>query len=417
MLKANRALLYGLFFLLPMDYFLPTSVLREFGSRPSMLVIGLITVTGFFTITGEKRSKLLLYGAIFAVCVLISYVTYQCFLYEEGNYFKNSLEQFIFHSALACFTGCSIFILSENSGLFRQNYQAPLVFAAVAQILILTAEFLTFDAQSYGTGFFSNFRLLDGSYERPSGLFSEPSMFGVFSAIYSMALFSFAKCSTAMIGRLCYSVIGVSLVVACVLISARTFYLVFFVVAILGLSGNYLKSLLIVIAACGLFALFASGSIDINSDNSSAMRIGSNLVGLNAFLAYPSPIGIAPGQFHFEYKLENFPDFLLYSNEALLQAKDSAEYRASTYSLPIRILVEFGFIGLLIFACFVISLLKSKPTEPFSEQFNVLKIMFVGSLAFLLTQDTYSYPMLIFSSAGLLNLREHRGGFNEANPI
>ena len=128
------------------------------------------------------------------------------------------------------------------------------------------------------------------------------------------------------------------------------------------------------------------------------MRFGSNLLALNVATSGYGLVGIGFGQFHFFYTPEFSPKFLLLSNEAIAQMYQVVDSRASTFSLPLRILLETGIGGLFLSVLFIYRIFSRfyNSKDP-STQVGLLFL--AGSLSFLFTQDSYCLPSLAFGLA------------------
>jgi hypothetical protein len=131
------------------------------------------------------------------------------------------------------------------------------------------------------------------------------------------------------------------------------------------------------------------------------MRIGSNLLAFNVAFEGYGILGAGIGQFHFLYKPEYAPDFLFFSQEAISQFYGNSESRASSYNLPLRLLVETGLVGLIIY--FIIIKNYIYYTRNSIDKVSHIGLSFIaGSVGFLMTQDSYCLPSLAFGMALML---------------
>jgi hypothetical protein len=138
--------------------------------------------------------------------------------------------------------------------------------------------------------------------------------------------------------------------------------------------------------------------LDVQANLSSAMRIGSTLLAVNAAASGYGLLGIGFGQFHFVYSPKFAPTFLLYVPEAGFFFQHWMNARASTYNLPVRYLVEDGVIGLLLFLVLVWLVVRNG--RAFNDLWHQLGAVFAGtSLGFLLTQDNYFFPAFVCGAA------------------
>ena len=91
-------------------------------------------------------------------------------------------------------------------------------------------------------------------------------------------------------------------------------------------------------------------------------------------------------------------DFLMFSQEALNQMDPSSPGRASTYNLFTRFLVEGGLAALVLFVVILVRGLHRAARND-AEDSLFARLLTLGSLGFLLTQDTYFYPPLCLGLA------------------
>jgi hypothetical protein len=230
---------------------------------------------------------------------------------------------------------------------------------------------------------------------------SEPSYFGAFAGLFALPLILFCKKY-----RIVNVVMSFTLVFMSVLIQAKTFFIVIFVQILFLLFSNKQllkrKFLIVILAmpllAMAIYTLNTTLVLNVEQNLSSANRLGSGLLALNVALSGYGIFGIGFGQFHFFYLQEYSPNFLFLSQEALDQMNNVNDTRASTFSLPIRLLVETGVFGLLAAVSFIYILFrKFCNSKDIATQTGLLFVS--GSVGFLLTQDTYCLPSLALGLA------------------
>lgn len=356
-------------------------------------------------IKNKFARKISNYYPLIAFCfyVSLSYISYRILFHDnDTQYYKNSIFQFIAHTFLF---GLSIAIISGlrfNNKIFFVNLFNPIIFAALIHLLIFFFDYTQFTKDITNQALLYNFRMWGQVNDKASGFMSEASTYGVFGAIYSILIFEIGKYFFG-IKKIIIYLLSATLIFTTIIISSKTGLVVFFIIWMFMYCKHQLTFLAIpLIALVGFYYVDQHAMFDLNNNLSSAMRFGSSLVALQAWIDTNWIIGIGPGQFHFEYILNRFPSFLYLSDEALGQSSPYAPYRASTYSLPVRLLVEIGLIGTIVAIYSLYKIYIRKPNWIAQQNNRFFKIIFLGSLAFLFSQDTYFYPMFIFSLSGIL---------------
>jgi hypothetical protein len=392
--------------LLPVDYFMPTAELfREAGAKPSILAF---TVAALISWSGRIRTGLpthsngwhlpwllLLWCGGFAFCLNLLAG------WSDFGRAKSPIVQFMSQAALLTLLAA---VTVELSIVFRSEDARRLVIGLFLPVALVHLAFFSLEAigvltDDVGT-VLSLFRGEGNIIERPSGLMSEPSYFGVFAGIFGFAvLFDSTRRWVVRLG------VPLVLVAASLWINAKTIIVVVGI-QLLGLLWLMRRPKYIVVHLAVLTLFFASAvfyitsmaTFDLQENLSSAMRFGSALLGLNVATDGYGLLGVGTGQFHFFYRQVFAPDFLMLSQEALEQMDPSAPGRASTYNLLIRLLVEGGLASLLIFLFILWRGLKYAVLSGAAHgRFAYLLIL--ASLGFLLTQDTYFYPPLCLGLA------------------
>lgn len=398
--------------LLPIDWFAPTGyVFREFGARPATL---LLTIGGLFGLLQRPRDD---------VHAKFENRVWHCFLALmacNGLAFGvNLLGGFSFvpsaRSPWSQFAAQSTLVVAGfitivgNARLFSRVEAITVVnrylpAAAAVHLAVWSLEVLF---PSVMQGILSPFRSGGISLERATGLHTEPSHYGTMAALFSVPLF--------LIGgrkhRIRRYLLGAGLLASALFIVAKTAIVVAAAqVAYVVITSKRAKTvpllLLALLAGGGLYAIQTRAALDVEENLSSAMRLGSSHLAANVAVDGYGLVGVGAGQFHFFYNEANAPAYLLFSEEALEQMSPTASGRASTYNLFLRVLIEFGVTGFLLLVYGLLRLLRAGA----SAKLLTARLMLVGSLGFLTTQDTYVFPPLMFACAVLLSHQRRFAG-------
>lgn len=400
----NKIFLYLLFFLLPVDYLsLTAQYLREFGSRPASIVLLLLFIYTLLSYKLARKISNYLPVIFFIIYVSISYIFYRILFYDDNIYYqKNSIFQFISHTLLFGLAITLVSGLRYNNKIFLFKPYYPIIFAATIHLFTFFLDYLDLTKDIINQALLHNFRMWGQVNEKSSGFMAEASTYGVFGVIYSALTFEVGRYFFGFRKIIIY-ILSAVILSTTIIIQAKTGLIVLLIIWIVLYSKKRVS--LLALPVIGLIAFYyidKHAMFDLNNNLSSAMRIGSTMVALNAFIETNWLIGIGPGQFHFEYLLSRFPEFLFSSQEAIAQSSPDTFYRASTYSLLFRLLLEIGIVGTIISIYSVYRIYIRKPIGIAEQNNRLFKIIFLGSLAFLLSQDTYFYPMFIFSLSGIL---------------
>ncbi|MGH8218257.1 MAG: hypothetical protein ACREUT_06795 [Steroidobacteraceae bacterium] len=399
---------FAIAILLPLDWFAPTGhLLHEFGAKPATALLTLGGMAGFALLPPRRlspslieRSAVLFFAAWLALgftAALLNFIMG----WSTWNDLRTPVTQLVNQSSLV--VCCAIAIIG-NARLARAHPIAELLgryvpLATVFQLTIFALE--AFGALSSSSLPLSLFRAVEREgFNRPSGLFSEPSYFGTFAALYGSSLLCLPARGTK---RLAYIALAATLYVSSVLIGAKTF------VVVIAMQVAYFVSrwarslgtraaafgLIGAVAACAVFFIQRYSALNVQSNLSSAERLGSSLLATNVAARGYSLPGIGFGQFHFFYRDEFAPAFLYLSSEASLQLTPDAPNRASTYNFYLRVLLETGAAG----AILLVVALRRLWRVALPDEHSYVEMLFAGALGFLFTQDTYFYPPLVVATA------------------
>jgi hypothetical protein len=408
----RKSVLVGLILLililLPIDWFSPTGfLLREAGSKPFNLVL-IICALGFITngkknFFSEVNTNNSLHKYLFGIitCGTIAFLFNIFFMSPVPLEGRSQFFQYFAQTAMLLMF---IAVLQTMLIIFCESWLR----AVVQDLLPIAACFHLFFYAMESMGVFSEgspgllalFRNEQGLIDRPSGLMSEPSYYGTFAAMYAVPLMIFG-------GKLNFlrKIISLALLLTALMIHAKTMFIVLGIQLLyfstMRKSEEERKIFIIIIISTITFIIIAlvSGSlVNLDRNLSSIMRVGSNILALNVALDGYGLLGIGIGQFHFMYRPEFAPEYLFLSQEALDQMDGITGSRASTFNLPLRILVETGLTGLTLASIMIFQVfwVLRNDTDPATR----IGLFFVaGSIGFLMTQDTYCLPSLAFGLA------------------
>jgi hypothetical protein len=400
----------ALLFLMPIDYFYPlASIFREAGSKPFNLFV--LFVLFFYFVAGRsfsfKKNEIninLYLLTILSLGIIAFFVNSLVNPVLANNrtpqlqFFQQCLMFILF---ILVFNGLRFFF-SRNE--LRQYILSVIPIVVLLHLIIFSLELCNiFNIDN--PAFLLFFRNDAGLLDRASGLMSEPSYFGTFSGLFVIPLLFFCKKHKVL-----NILLALLLVFFSLLINAKTFFIVILpqILFLIFESKNPLKTKIALGFLSILFLAFIAYVINLSTmfnfeeNLSSAMRFGSNMLALNVATSGYGIFGIGFGQFHFYYSPDFSPNFLLNSNEALMQMNNKINTRASTYNLPLRLWVETGIIGLIIAVVLFFKILRIfQSSKDLATQLGILFTL--GSVGFLLTQDSYCLPSLALGLALVLS--------------
>jgi hypothetical protein len=400
---------------LPLDWFYPTaSILREFGAKPACIILTAGGIYGIFAnyvtlnIKQKKYEKKII-TPLLIILILggFSFLINIIFSWSSFDYTRNPLVQYLLQSLM--FLTAIIAIVGNAKLSYFYNFPTRIIliipYAVGIHLIVFLLQYNNYI--NCESELFSQFHSYTcGDDIRPTGLFSEPAYYGTFAALYGCALI-FIKGKTKAI--LLNLFLAIFLFISAISINAKTTVVVMGI-AVLGdlFHTSTSKNIKIVLSVIFIFSLCIASyfiiqlsALDVENNLSSAMRFGSSQLALNAGIEGYAIPGIGIGQFHFFYRPEFAPAYLLNSLEALDQFNINVETRASTYNLFIRIFIEIGIMGFILFVYFLYNIYKIN----IDKKFNYIVVLYCGSLGFLLTQDSYFYPPLIFSISLLIGIK------------
>lgn len=415
----TKSILAILLLLMPIDAFVPgAALLREFGGRPFNIVLILIVLgsavvapkewIGFKWRREEFFSILAIFGAV-AVSTLY-FLSVQISTNSVVNMQRSPFYSYI--SQFLVFLASIMFLM-----FLRRSFELSrrMVAEALAPICLWVSWFHLIFFLVHGLSIngidvgaltaFMNWVRPDPGIMRAFGLMSEPSYWGAFVAyVWPVLFFCFPKdAGYRTVARFTAAV----LIGAALAVGARTLIGIIFIQALILVAASGVRNtikmvLLVLCVAVGLVVLTVSTDIFSVADNlSSAMRLGSTLLGVNVASAH-GLLGVGVGQFHYYFRPEFAPGFLSLSAEAASIYADVSDSRASTFNFYVRLVVELGVLGLAGYGCLIWMAGRSLVRLHERHLRAGLGLAFVGALSFWLTQDTFLYsPALFFIALGL----------------
>ncbi|MCF8007982.1 MAG: O-antigen ligase family protein [Methylovulum sp.] len=415
-------------FILPIDWFSPTGLLfRELGAQPVNVLILLIglAITPNAINRGWKIQSYYFSGELFLIGVVMlllggtfGYLISLFFWNYDVYEYKSPIFQWISQGGLVVCIPLSIVILRNyfSNDRVLKIFIRCMRWALVMHLLFFIPDYLGVIAD--GNWFYSLFRSIDYYADsRPSGLFSEPSYFGLAICIY-LPFLSFGIIKTQMIVRMFWLIVLVIALIFLMLSNARTGYVVFLLQILVWLillpSRIIFKLFIFPFCILGFLSFFYFLKdhfiVDNSLDLSSVMRFGSTLLSINIALNGWLWSGIGFGQFNFFCIPSYAPDFLLESHEIWVIFNRINEYRAHTFNLLTRILLETGVTGLLgwMILCKAIITPKKSVKIELRQSEKVVVVSLVGVLGGIFSQDFYLYlpfyiMLVVFSQLRLLN--------------
>lgn len=403
----EKIFVFVLLFLIPIDWFSPTGeIFREAGAKPANIFVAL---AGFFAVlmgrpVHRARTPVPVQPLLLGVLVLgiVSYFISRLYYSSIAFGGKSPIGQLASQSALILLFIWNFQVLIYY---FRMNFRRQLAlqilpFASIAHLTFYFAEYFGF-FRSALYDFAMLFRNENGFIERSSGLMSEPSYYGTFAVLSALPILLAIRNnkiqSTAIAGLLIYTAVIALAKTMVIVLLGQVAFLVLIRPESSRIRNWYRLAFLATVPLAYGFIFYAS-AINLEDNLSSNMRIGSNLLALNAAADGYGLLGAGIGQFHFLFLPEYAPEFLFLSQEAMAQFAGDTTSRFSTFNLPLRLAVETGGVGLFLFLTIIVMTLRN--AKGATDPATVMAICFVGgSIGFLLTQDTYCLPALFFGLA------------------
>jgi hypothetical protein len=410
--------------LLPIDWFGPTGLLlREFGAKPVSLVLtlgglyGLVICRAPQGAAGRVELNVVLVCSALLILGMIAFCINQIAHWTPHGYTRSPLVQFINQALLIVTATLSVL---GNARLAWRHNAADLLRTVVPGAAAFHLMIFSLQASSiidHHSPFLLLFRNDGGLIERPTGLMSEPSYYGVCAALFGAMLLTLPAKG---LRRVFHVLLASALYATAIGINAKTLVVVAgaqIMLTILFPSAGRISTrtallLLLAISAVAVSFIVRFSALDVSENLSSAMRFGSTLLSINVSISGYAVPGIGIGQFHFFYRDAFAPEFLYLSEEGLNQLSPDAANRASTFNFYTRVLLETGLAGFISFFLAMLALLRTE----LNASTRYIATLLSGSLGFLMTQDTYFYPPLVMACALLLGVRYVTVTPNPAHP-
>ncbi len=416
--------------LLPVDGF-PWGIdqLREFGARPVNFILLFVFALEIVSLDFGKGiwpdKRLIALGkwllVLFSLNLIVVVVDLP-FSHDSPLAFREPLTAWFFQYLMALWMFMSfllwIKIISRLKllGAGYRPFVALLAVAALVNVLLFGNDIVRlFTSGNLVSDSIGNvLELFRGEYKlRPSGLSTEPSLFGAW-VVFIWPLLIFHDRSRVSSARLSYCAVstGALVILAGIASGALTFIIpfiaqgaIYFAFRMRRQGGFISKPFFFFVIAAPIAAFTLSPYFERideltgpSLDPSSMARLGSTVDSLNAIVHNPM-FGIGIGQFSYYYA-QYAPNFALDNPEVQLWAFGETDYRASTFNMITRIGAEVGLPGALLF-CVIVFLIFSRlwalaRSERFSNSLTIgIFLASIGGFAFWLTQDQFGYQPAI----------------------
>ncbi|WP_318461222.1 hypothetical protein [Photobacterium leiognathi] len=409
-----------IFLLAAIDWFSPTGELfRELGAKPFIIFV---VITSFIYVSFYMKFKGM-FGAFFIPLYLIIFFGFlgfwsgNFFGVDTVNYVRRPIYQFSSQLLMYLLFSLSLYPFSKLLSNFKDT--AIIRSIIISSLIILFFFVLELFLPRVSHELLFLFRKNGVFIERPSSLMSEPSYYGTFGAIYGMTLlYYFFKKKNYLFLIIPFLLLATSFYIGAKTIVPIILLQIVYIFFNLRHKFSFYQKFLISIFCVLIFIIFylflaKYSTFDFNRNLSSIMRLGSTALSLNVIKDGYGVFGVGFGQFHFYYRDQFSPDFLYLSKEAAAQFSIFVNSRASTFNFYTRILIECGIAG---FLCFVYFIFKIYSISDNTNSTMVeAKIFLTGSLAFLMTQDTYFYPPLFIAIAWIYSRYYEKESINNNN--
>jgi hypothetical protein len=424
-----RVYLWLLVLALPIDWFSPTgALLREGGAKPAIPLMFLASVITFFAWPQRFSHRMplaslrvLIAFALIFLCGLLGFSINLAMGWSRFDASKTPSTQFITQAALFLLTPI---LIAAHAEILRDRDWSSYAIALIpwaASIHLSVAALQLSGILQYNRLPLSLFRTgYEANDMRLSGLTSEPSYFGTMAALYGLPLILALPHKRRWLHRTLAALLLLFALAAggkTVLPVGLCGLLAYAWYAKLKIFSPRNVAIALLVAAFAIVFLAKTSPFDVRENLSSAMRFGSTLTSINVALAGYGITGVGFGQFHFMFLERFMPHFLLFSPEAAAQMASTADHRTSTYNLFTRYWVETGVAGLALFLGLLAYLFRLARQQP--NQRTLVGVLTLGSsLGFLLTQEPYCYPPLIFAASLILaqHVAQHLASSRASQP-
>jgi O-antigen ligase len=417
---------------MPMDgFYWGMQILHEFGSRPLNFILLII---GFALLISTKKGNHLFKtkNLLLWTSLMLLLITLNLFvpIYNDAPSVmgRSPFTEWFLQYLTVIWFFLSIYIWIfwfDKLQVFGTRYKwfiKMLVLTSAINLLIFYYDVITrFVAGGPIEDFL--FFLKQKTDWRPSGLSSEPSIFGSWVMMIWPLLFMVDQ---TRIGskklRSLSRMVSILCIISAFLSGARTFIMIFIlqggVYSLILFKRRKLVgflAIIILLAACitawqtsilpERFKTVFAASECTDVDCSTMSRLGSALAAVNIFVDHPLA-GVGLGQFT-SYYGQYVPDWALISEEVQNFITEDISQRVNAFNLFARIGAEMGVFALGLFIIFFIWILLPiyKKTKDHANDRDVSKfymgclLSVIGGISWWLTQDLFTYQPGIFSLA------------------
>lgn len=391
------------------------ALLREFGARPTGIVIALFGGWHLFKRLLESGRRLTIhrqdYAGLLIILLVIPLTNVPIAIYASPVSVDELLVTWIKQYLMLVFAYLSYLIwrmiLAEKSSI---DVARIAVIASIPALAMFYVELLS--PHNVLMALAEPLRFKEDT--RPSGIATEPSVFAAWALVIWPLVLPLMGADFRRHHRMLAGLFLLALIAGIYLCNARTaagigvIQMLFYFLWILRRKRiGVLTALgvLLALVASPLLALKLMTLTNLESNLSNIGRIGSTIAGILVSADHPV-MGIGVGQF--KYFLSSYaPDFTYASEEISAWSDGTSTFRASTFNLFVRLASEFGVLaGGLASALLIAPLVRTLRTAE-DNLTLCLGLSAVGGAGFWLLQDQYAYQPAIFALA-LLNVARSR---------
>lgn len=389
------------------------AVLREFGARlANFLLLIACVVLIVRRLIGGRALGMNRYEAYFLVAVVAGapLLNLPIALAQSPVAVRLTMVDWAKQFPMLCWGLVSYCIWKRIlEGMDPRRYSALISISALLPVLAFILEYI--DRSGTTVAVLDVFRMKRDV--RPSSLATEPSIYGAWVAFLWPLVLYYSMAGGRVLGRLAARIFLVVALVTALLSGARTFavvlllqllYVCYWAIQKGHGWGARIRTLLLGLCVTAAAVLGLASRLvtvtDISNNESDITRVGDTVTGINVALGHPL-VGVGIGEFG-NFFSQYAPAFALRSVEVEKDVLGSAEYRASTFNMFVRLFVEFGIPLGSVFAYLVLRPIIRAPKRNMGERFVLYAALSaVGGVGFWLSQDTYGYQPAILALAVL----------------
>jgi hypothetical protein len=391
---------------------LGADALREFGARPTNLLLAMVWVFMLArrvmkrqAVGLDRHESYLMVAILVGAPLLNAPVAILQTTVDPRLALTDWTKQF----GMLVWGLASFFIWKRIvTGMSPRRYCALIFASAAVPLIAFYLEYV--DRSGTVLAALNIFRI--GANDRPASFATEPAIYGAWIAFIWPLVFYYTKTGPAL-GRLAARILLLAAFASALLSNARTFVVVL-VLQLVYLSywavqrqhgwGSRIRSLLlagcITVAAVVVLAARLMTVFDLRGSESDVTRFGDTATGINVSLAHPL-VGVGIGEFG-NFFAQYAPAWAMTSTEVRKDVTGEGPYRASTFNMFVRLCVEFGIPLGIFFSALVLRPVFRAPKAALNRRFVLYAALSaVGGVGFWLSQDTYSYQPGILAMAVL----------------